>query len=504
MSFDGQTPLKDALSEDFSAEVLDELTSFGDTTLEELYEHIAYAGSSWFKNFDVISRDTAVQLLDWLKENAPEIGEILPEFYPVTKDSPAPTKKVVKVIENTSPSSALVTKKEFSSVLGQLPAALSGEYGENRSETPASISATNDFAAIDSWLKARAANANTRAQYRNQAERFLLWITMERQKALSSATAEDAAAYYRWLEELGRTSEEEWRTRWRLPQATWIGPKNAPRLSEAWRPFNGPLSPASRKAATTAVRLLFNFLAKTNYLRSNPFDQVSSKVRLLAGEGAPQAFADRSLTTRQWDEILAALDALPENLMKLRLRVILFLGKSLGMRASEMINAKTGWIVERRIGDEEITVIEIVGKGDKIRRLPLSEDATRAINRYLANRGFESYTKAPPTTPLLASLGGNKRSEGGGISRSGLYKALTAFFSKVASDVEEKNPADAEKLRAGSTHWLRHTFAMTALRTMDINIVQSAMGHASIGTTSRYLAPEEAEVARAMKKMKPL
>ena len=39
---------------------------------------------------------------------------------------------------------------------------------------------------------------------------------------------------------------------------------------------------------------------------------------------------------------------------------------------------------------------------------------------------------------------------------------------------------------------------------MDINIVQNAMGHASIGTTSRYLTPEESQIAQAMKRMKPL
>lgn len=32
---------------------------------------------------------------------------------------------------------------------------------------------------------------------------------------------------------------------------------------------------------------------------------------------------------------------------------------------------------------------------------------------------------------------------------------------------------------------------------MDINIVQNAMGHASIGTTSRYLTPEESQIAQA-------
>ena len=38
------------------------------------------------------------------------------------------------------------------------------------------------------------------------------------------------------------------------------------------------------------------------------------------------------------------------------------------MRASEMINARCGWIEYSRFGDEETVVIDIVGKGDKQRR----------------------------------------------------------------------------------------------------------------------------------------
>ena len=81
---------------------------------------------------------------------------------------------------------------------------------------------------------------------------------------------------------------------------------------------------------------------------------------------------------------------------------------------------------------------------------------------------------------------------------------LCDFFERAALEVEEISASDAAKLRAGSTHWLRHTFATTALKAMDINLVQNAMGHASIGTTSRYLTPEESQIAQAMKKIEPL
>ena len=488
MTFDTQTPLRQALSQDFTDEVISAIESEKTYTLEELYERIAHAGGNWYMSVTGIDRKTAVALVNWLKANVPEIGEFTKRFYP-TEDSRQLT---------------LAEKKTSCSIFGSLPAVLSGEFGTNRTTETAGISAQNDFEAIQAWLNARAVNSNTHAQYKKEAERFLLWITMERLTALSSATVDDASAYLRWIEQLGRTAPSDWQSQWRLPQETWIGLKNAPRLSPEWRPFNGPLSPSSRKVASTAVRLLFNFLVKTGYIKRNPFDQVPSKIHLLPGEGMPKAFADRSLTPRQWEAVLNHLDSMPESTAKSRLRVILFLGKGLGMRASEMINAKTGWIVDRRIGDDNLTVIEIIGKGDKVRRLPLSEDSQRAIDRYLARRRLGNFRTCPKDTPILSSLFSQRKNTSGGISRSGLYKTLENFFFAVASEIEKKNPADAEKLRAGSTHWLRHTFAMTALKNMDINIVQTAMGHASIGTTSRYLTPEEAELAQAMKKMKPL
>ena len=185
---------------------------------------------------------------------------------------------------------------------------------------------------------------------------------------------------------------------------------------------------------------------------------------------------------------------------------MLALGKGLGMRASEMIHCRADWIAVRRIGDEDLTVIEIVGKGDKVRRLPLAQQTLDDINAYFSLRELPDVTSADPSTPLLAAIRRKKNEapQSAGISRSGLYRVLCDFFEAAAAEVQERSAADAAKLRAGSTHWLRHTFATNALKTMDINLVQNAMGHASIGTTSRYLTPEESQIAQAMKKLPAL
>lgn len=391
-----------------------------------------------------------------------------------------------------------------------LDVGLDGRTGTNRADdVMKSLEAVDDLSAIQAWLAARAGNPNTQGVYRKEAERFLLWCTLEKEIAMSSVGLQEASDYLRWLEQLGRLSDKDWARRWKLPQHDWIGAKNTPRENENWRPFNSALSHTSRKMSMTVVRQLFNFLKKTGYIIYNPFDQISTKVPYLEGEGAPKAFADRSFTEDQWQTIYQYFESQDDDERHARMAVILMLGKGLGLRASEMLQARAGWIVERRIDNDTITVIEVVGKGDKVRRLPLQPEQVAIINHYFSMRGLAHLGIADAETPLLSSLGRGRKNalkEGQAkttsLSRSGLYRTLEDFLAEVASHVESTRPLDAAKFRASSTHWLRHTFATTALREMPVNVVQNAMGHASVGTTSRYLTPEESEVARAMRKLK--
>ena len=389
---------------------------------------------------------------------------------------------------------------------------LDGKTGSNRgNDAMKSLEATDDLSAVKTWLSARAGNANTQGVYRKEAERFLLWCTVEKEIAMSSVGVTEASDYLRWLEELGRLAESDWAKRWHCPQHDWIGAKNTPRENENWRPFNGPLSHTSRKMSVTVVRQLFNFLKKTGYILYNPFDQISTKVPYLEGEGAPKAFADRSFTEEQWQFIYDYFESMDDDERHARLAVILMLGKGLGLRASEMLQARASWIARRRIDNDSITVIEVVGKGDKVRRLPLKDEQLALINHYLAFRSLPGLGIVDEDTPLLASLGRGRKTElrpgqakRTALSRSGLYRTLEEFLAAVAAHVESEHPLDAAKFRASSTHWLRHTFATTALKEMPVNVVQNAMGHASVGTTSRYLTPEESEVARAMRRLKAM
>ncbi len=493
----------DRLSALLAPDLAQPLGMKGVETAEDLYECMANLGPTWFRQFSGIDAARATRLVRWMDERGRGVGEVTERFYlPESsrkRTGPQKTPPVSARSEEEGGDFGIVPIERLA-----LPPALSGADGVNRAPPfGCSLSARNDIEAIGAWLNARAGNPNTRMNYRKEAERFLLWCLREKGVALASVKADEASEYLRWLEEIGRTDPSRFKSHWKLPQAAWIGPKNTRREDPAWRPFNGPMSTTSRRNAVVIVRQLFNFLKKTGYLIFNPFDQVSAKVPFLKGEGVPQAFADRSLTDSQWELVTSHLALVPEGAARSRMRLILMMGKSLGMRASEMLDARAGWIVRRRIGFEERNAIEVVGKGSKVRRLPLNAEQLRIVDEALAARGLPGIGAAAPEEPLLVNLGRGP-SPGGPMSRSGLYGVLKNFFERVAREISSERPMDASKLRASSLHWLRHTFAVTALQKMDVNIVQAAMGHASVATTGRYLAPEEETMSQAMEGMKAL
>lgn len=530
----------DRLADRLSPEIALTLAAHEVETAEDLYECMA-TGATWFRAFTGIDAKRATELVRWMRDAGQAVGEVTERFFlpgkaseasvagntqeagEVTREGTARSPRNGNVAAGTSNRPRGVAKVETekrtntgTASLGLsaahpgivplerivLPAGLDGSQGLNRAPAfGCSLEARNDLEAIRTWLDARAGNPNTYANYRKEAERFLLWCLYERETALSSIKAGDASKYLRWLEELGRRDERDFKERWKLPAAVWIGPKNATRDSSAWRPFNGPLGSASRRNALVVVRQLCNFLKKTGYLIFNPFDQVSPKVPLLKGEGAPQAFADRSLTDMQWREIADRIELLPEGLPRERMRLILMLGKSLGLRASEMLEARASWIVERRVGFSVRPAIEVLGKGSKVRRLPLNAEQRDIIESAFRARGLPGYAGCDPETPLLVNLG-RGRNPHGPMSRSGLYRVLETFFDRVADEIALERPGDAAKLRAASTHWLRHTFAVTALTKTSVNVVQAAMGHASVATTGRYLAPEEEEMSKALESIR--
>jgi integrase/recombinase XerD len=117
-------------------------------------------------------------------------------------------------------------------------------------------------------------------------------------------------------------------------------------------------------------------------------------------------------------------------------------------------------------------VIDVVGKGNRFRRLPLKGETLLAIQDYLK----VSKNGTNPDHALFRTLG-----------KHGPYEQ--AGLTPKAVDCLVKSAAKKALIRKRiHPHVMRHTFATTLLdKGVDLKTVQDLMGHSHIRTTERYL-----------------
>ncbi|MES2886860.1 MAG: site-specific integrase [Pseudomonadota bacterium] len=362
-----------------------------------------------------------------------------------------------------------------------VPHHLDGSQGTFRAPPATSVlSAGNDHQAVQAWLALHESTATQRA-YRKEAERLILWAVVERGRALSSLTTEDAVAYRAFL-------------RHPTPRSRWVGPAR-PRLSPEWRPFAKGLSARSVAYALSVLGALYRWLIEQRHLLANPFAGI--KVRG-ASRSEPTA-AMRVFGEGEWLMVRTVADGLewshgwaPASAQ--RLRFVLDFAYATGLRASELVGATLGSLEIDAQGDHWL---HLVGKGGKAGKVALPPLARAALDRYLVQQGLPTTpARWEPATPLLGSI---EQDSGVGITSSRLWRVMKRFFSSVADVMQTQSPATAEKLRRASPHWMRHTHATHALaRGAELTTVRDNLRHASLSTTSIYLHGDAAKRARQL------
>lgn len=158
-------------------------------------------------------------------------------------------------------------------------------------------------------------------------------------------------------------------------------------------------------------------------------------------------------------------------------------------------------------------MLTVVGKGQKLREVPVPETLVREIEEYLVHRGLPGdvlnsavqgayvLSVATDTAERAAEL---KNHSGGdalaGISESTLYRQLKTCFESCALALKAQgDERGAARLAKASTHWLRHTHATHALASgIRVQEAQQNLGHASINTTTAYVSTEQAQRLRSM------
>jgi site-specific recombinase XerD len=168
--------------------------------------------------------------------------------------------------------------------------------------------------------------------------------------------------------------------------------------------------------------------------------------------------------------LLAAPDVHGRN--GLRDRAILELFVQTGLRLGELVALSVGNVVLRKTTGH-IRILGHKGRGE--RTVPLNPPALRALRDHLSRRG-----EPEPTEPLFLSE-----------RRTRLRPNSVHHLVKKYLDVAGRDDLSA--------HDLRHHFAAALYeRKGKLTLVQRALGHRSVVTTSRYAQASSEELAEAI------
>jgi integrase/recombinase XerC len=218
----------------------------------------------------------------------------------------------------------------------------------------------------------------------------------------------------------------------------------------------------SRKLAS--IRGFFKYAYKLNYININPTSFIlNPKSSRTLPEVASEEIILNSLKEIDKDEKNAKL-----------YKLIIELLYGCALRVSELCNLNFGDI------DIRSKTIRILGKGNKVRIVPIGEKSINTLQEYLSCKNQNS------KDPLLV----NK--EGIRIYPRMVRRVVDKYLGKV-SDLKKKSP-----------HVLRHSAATHMLDNgADLRAVKEILGHENLSTTQIYTHVSIERLKTAYKKAHP-
>ncbi|RQS64364.1 integrase [Burkholderia sp. Bp8963] len=362
-----------------------------------------------------------------------------------------------------------------------VPAALDGRAGTNRSRADhAQIAAANDLDAVRAWLARFVDTPTTFQNYRKEAERLLLWAVIARGKPLSSLTHEDLIVYRQFM--LAPAPADVWCAN---------GGRKHPRGDPRWRPFYGPLSPASQRQAMVILNVMFSWLVQAGYLAGNPLSLSRQRMR------KPAPRVTRHLGPALWQTVKDTIEAMPRDDARASLHyararwlfTLLYLG---GLRITEAADTTMGRFFSRRDAEgRERWWLDVTGKGGRQRLVPATAEMMAELARYRHAHRMPALPDAGEDTPLVLPVGHARKP----LTRAALHTIVKAVFRQAAERLRAQGDAGEQQARVleqASAHWLRHSAGShMADGQIDLRIVRDNLGHVSLTTTSQYLHTDD-------------
>lgn len=217
--------------------------------------------------------------------------------------------------------------------------------------------------------------------------------------------------------------------------------------------YLGSIKVSKRSSARllSALRNFFDWCVQEGDIKYNPCDNVDSPK---LGKYLPAVLSV--------EEVSAIMDSVDlKSATGKRDRAILEVLYGCGLRVSEAATLRISRI------DFEEGFVDVIGKGDKQRLVPLGEMAADAVKAYLPERPIPA---ARPYEDILF------------LNRFGKPLSRISIFNMV-----KKQAMIAGIHKEISPHTFRHSFATHLIENgADLRIVQEMLGHESILTTEIY------------------
>lgn len=222
-------------------------------------------------------------------------------------------------------------------------------------------------------------------------------------------------------------------------------------------------SKATLERKMTIIRMFLNFLYEKEYV-SAPLTSRMKIVRV-KDEDRP----DRDMGPK---DVVRVLDAFVKTKNAFMFTLVQTLVTT-GLRNEELCKLTVGSVKAKPLGDGYY--IEVHGKGNKERVVPLRDKVVQSINIFRGLRGLPSIQHSNPNEPLFTTIKGSPYTP--------------PYLSKVFNEEMEKIAPYLDGIKIKCTpHVFRHAFAIIShYNGVDVFDIMRSLGHSKIETTMIYL-----------------
>ena len=267
---------------------------------------------------------------------------------------------------------------------------------------------------------------------------FIHYLNVERglAKATQTSYQQDLITFSAWLAaRKRRTFPEEFGT-----------------IQSFLKEQNATKAPASVSRMISALRKFYRFLLREGAISADPMTKIDTPKR---AQHLPA-----TLSNQEVDALMAKPDT--DKPLGLRDRAIFELMYATGLRVSEVVDLRLDQL------HLAMNLLQVTGKVDKERLVPISPQATQWVDRYLQEARPKLLKRVQPKNVFV-------NFHGGPMTRQGIWKNLKAYIASIGIEKDV------------TPHTLRHSFATRLLENgADLRVVQELLGHSDISTTQIY------------------